>query len=482
MPTRPGAARGGDRAGAGHAGARRRGDRGGLRRASSTSCAASRPTRTSSSSISSGASASATGLTGLKLGYNRVQGFFIEVSRRDAERVPRDYIRRQTVKSAERFITAELKSFEDRVLGARDTALARERELYEAVLTQLVEALGAAAAQRRRPRRARCAGRAGRARRRARVELRLTLVSRAAPDDRGRPPPGGRALRERPSCPMTCRLDARAAHAHHHRPQHGRQIHLHAPGRADRAARAHRQLRAGRARRARPARSHLHAHRRCRRPGRRPLDLHGGDDARRPTSCTTPPRRSLILLDEIGRGTSTFDGLSLAWAVARDIATRVRAFTLFATHYFELTTLPREVEGCANVHLDATEHGDGHRVPARREGRARQSQLRPAGGAARRCAAAGDRRGPALSRGSSRPSATEQRAAGDGEAAAAAVASCARSSPRPPRSPSPRRMRCAPRSTYRPRRADAARRSRSALPPAAPARGPLSAAPMRGAC
>jgi len=68
--------------------------------------------------------------------------------------------------------------------------------------------------------------------------------------------------------------------------------------------------------------------------------------------------RSLILLDEIGRGTSTFDGLSLAWAMARDIATRVRAFTLFATHYFELTTLALEVEGCANVHLDATEHDD----------------------------------------------------------------------------------------------------------------------------
>jgi DNA mismatch repair protein MutS len=67
---------------------------------------------------------------------------------------------------------------------------------------------------------------------------------------------------------------------------------------------------------------------------------------------------SLILLDEIGRGTSTFDGLSLAWAMARDIATRVRAFTLFATHYFELTTLAAQVEGCANVHLDATEHGD----------------------------------------------------------------------------------------------------------------------------
>jgi DNA mismatch repair protein MutS len=69
--------------------------------------------------------------------------------------------------------------------------------------------------------------------------------------------------------------------------------------------------------------------------------------------------RSLILMDEIGRGTSTFDGLSLAWAMARFIATRIKAFTLFATHYFELTTLATEVDGCANVHLDATEHGEG---------------------------------------------------------------------------------------------------------------------------
>jgi DNA mismatch repair protein MutS len=69
--------------------------------------------------------------------------------------------------------------------------------------------------------------------------------------------------------------------------------------------------------------------------------------------------RSLILMDEIGRGTSTFDGLSLAWAIARHIATRTRALTLFATHYFELTTLATELEACVNVHLDATEHADG---------------------------------------------------------------------------------------------------------------------------
>ena len=83
-----------------------------------------------------------TGLASLKLGYNRVQGFYIEVARRDADGVPKDYLRRQTVKSAERFITPELKHFEDRVLGAREKALARERQLYEELLTQLTDRLG----------------------------------------------------------------------------------------------------------------------------------------------------------------------------------------------------------------------------------------------------------------------------------------------------------------------------------------------------
>jgi DNA mismatch repair protein MutS len=67
---------------------------------------------------------------------------------------------------------------------------------------------------------------------------------------------------------------------------------------------------------------------------------------------------SLVLMDEIGRGTSTYDGLSLAWACASHIARRVRAFTLFATHYFELTSLAGEIDTVDNVHLDATEHGD----------------------------------------------------------------------------------------------------------------------------
>ncbi len=113
--------------------------------------------------------------------------------------------------------------------------------------------------------------------------------------------------------------------------------------------------------------------------------------------------RSLVLMDEIGRGTSTFDGLSLAWAVARHLATGVGAFTLFATHYFELTTLAGELPGVVNLHLDATEHGETlvflHAV---KEG-AGQSQLRAGGREARRRARSGHRGCPALPRGTRSP-------------------------------------------------------------------------------
>ena len=143
------------------------------------------------------------GLAALKLGYNRVQGFFIEVSRRDAERVPKDYIRRQTVKSAERFITAELKSFEDKVLGAREKSLAREKQLYEAVLDQLIGELGplqgTAAAL------AELDALAALAERAAALEwVRPELSSEPVLRDRGGPPPGGRALcTMHRSCPTT---------------------------------------------------------------------------------------------------------------------------------------------------------------------------------------------------------------------------------------------------------------------------------------
>jgi DNA mismatch repair protein MutS len=297
------------------------------------------------------------GLASLKLGYNRVQGFFIEVARRDAERVPKDYLRRQTVKSAERFVTAELQQFENRVLGARDKALARERQLYEELLTQLIDRLGplqqTAAALAELDALAALAERASALEWSApqlTSEARLTIIG-------GRHPVVER-FSTAPFVPNDLTLDAER-----------RMLIVTGPNMGGKST----YMRQA-------ALIVLLAHMGSYVPAERallgPLDriftrIGAGDDLAGGRSTFmvemteaanilhNASARSLILLDEIGRGTSTFDGLSLAWAMARDIATRVRAFTLFATHYFELTTLATEVEGCANVHLDATEHGDG---------------------------------------------------------------------------------------------------------------------------
>ena len=298
-----------------------------------------------------------TGLAGLKLGYNRVQGFFIEVSRRDAERVPKDYVRRQTVKSAERFITSELKSFEDRVLGAREKALARERELYEAVLGQLIDALGPLQAT---------AGALAEADALAALAERAGALEWTRPEltdesclliEGGRHPVVERFI-DAPFVPNDLRLDAAR-----------RMLVITGPNMGGKSTYMRQAALIA-------VLAHIGSYVPAERAVLGPLDriftrigaaddLAGGrstfmvemTEAANILHNATP--RSLILLDEIGRGTSTFDGLSLAWAMARDIATRVRAFTLFATHYFELTTLATEVEGCANVHLDATEHGEG---------------------------------------------------------------------------------------------------------------------------
>ena len=297
-----------------------------------------------------------TGLSALKLGYNRVQGFFIEVARRDAERVPRDYVRRQTVKSAERFITTELKSFEDRVLGARDKALARERELYEEVLTQLIDRL--AALQTTAGALASLDALAALAERAAVLEWSApTLVAEARISIEGGRHPVVERFSDAPFVPNDLKLDAAR-----------RMLIITGPNMGGKST----YMRQA-------ALIVLLAHIGSYVPAERlvvgPLDriftrIGAADDLAGGRSTfmvemteaanilNNATSRSLILLDEIGRGTSTFDGLSLAWATARDIAVRLRAFTLFATHYFELTTLATEVEGCANVHLDATEHGE----------------------------------------------------------------------------------------------------------------------------
>src|SRR6266403_1336100 len=298
-----------------------------------------------------------TGLPALKVGYNRVQGFFIEIARRDAERVPKDYVRRQTVKSAERFITEELKSFEARVLGARDQALAREKQLYEQVLTRLIDALGPLQAT---------AGALGELDALAALAERACVLEGVLPElvtepciaiDGGRHPVVER-FSEGAFVPNDLRLDADR-----------RMLIITGPNMGGKSTYMRQAALIA-------LLAHVGSYVPAERAVLGPLDriftrIGAADDLAGGRSTFmvemteaanilhNATARSLILLDEIGRGTSTFDGLSLAWAMARDIATRVRAFTLFATHYFELTTLATEVDGCANVHLDATEHGDG---------------------------------------------------------------------------------------------------------------------------
>jgi DNA mismatch repair protein MutS len=296
------------------------------------------------------------GLSSLKLGFNRIQGFFIEVNRSQADRVPPEYLRRQTVKSAERFITPELKSFEDKVLGARERAQARERMLYEALLDQLSANLPALQAS---------------ATAVAEIDVlscfaeRATTLHCAQPElvdepmlriDGGRHPVVERAGRE-PFIPNDLRLD-----------DSRRMLIITGPNMGGKSTYM-RQT----------ALIVILAHIGCFVPARRAIlgpldriftrigasdDLAGGrstfmlEMTETANILNNATGQSLVLMDEVGRGTSTFDGLSLAWASAAFIATKIRAFTLFATHYFELTSLAGEAPGVVNVHVEAVEHGD----------------------------------------------------------------------------------------------------------------------------
>ena len=312
------------------------------------------------------------GLSSLKLGFNRVQGFFIEVSRSQADRVPPDYLRRQTVKSAERFITPELKSFEDKVLGARDRALAREKALYEALLDQLTARLPALQSTTAAI---------------AQIDVLACFAERAVALDcaqpelveepmllieGGRHPVVERAGRE-PFVPNDLRFD-----------DSRRMLIITGPNMGGKSTYM-RQT----------ALIVILAHIGCFVPAQRAVlgpmdriftrigasdDLAGGrstfmlEMTETANILNNATAQSLVLMDEVGRGTSTFDGLSLAWACAAFIATKIRAFTLFATHYFELTSLASEAPGVVNVHVEAVEHGDNlvflHSV---KEGPANQS-------------------------------------------------------------------------------------------------------------
>ena len=313
-----------------------------------------------------------TGVANLKVGYNRIHGYYIELPRSAAAAAPADFVRRQTLKNAERYITPELKRFEDDALTSHARALKRERHLYEALLARLNESSAAL--------------------RDAADGLATldVLVAFAA-----------RAERWRLTCPRLS--DAPGIHI-----EAGRHLVVEAESEA---AFVPNDLTLGEGRRMlivtgpnmggkstymrQTALIVLLAWTGCFVPAAAaeigPIDriftrigaaddLSGGRSTFMVEMTETAnilrnaTAESLVLLDEIGRGTSTYDGLALAWAAARHLALNLRAFTLFATHYFELTALPTELDGVANVHLDAAEYrGEVVFLHVVREGPASQS-------------------------------------------------------------------------------------------------------------
>ncbi|HPQ96585.1 MAG TPA: DNA mismatch repair protein MutS, partial [Thiolinea sp.] len=297
-----------------------------------------------------------TGISTLKVAYNRVHGYYVEVPRTQVKLIPADYIRRQTLKGVERFILPELKKFEDKVLSARERALAREKVLYEELLQTLLAHLMPLRQS---------------AQALAELDVLTCFAERASSlnycspalvdgaglqIEAGRHPVVEHTL-DAPFVPNDLSMDNRRRMLMITGPNMGgkstymRQVALivlmahigsYIPAKAARIGQIDRIF------------TRIGAH----------DDLSTGrstfmvemTEAANILNNATP--YSLVLMDEIGRGTSTFDGLSLAWACAEHLARERRAFTLFATHYFELTTLAEQIGTIANVHIDAVEHGD----------------------------------------------------------------------------------------------------------------------------
>jgi DNA mismatch repair protein MutS len=296
-----------------------------------------------------------TGIATLKVAYNRVHGFFIELTRSQAEKAPADYIRRQTLKGAERYITPELKSHEDKVLSARERALVREKWLFENLLDILIDHHAALAHV---------------AEGLATLDVLCTLAERALTLDWCRPvltnEPGidiqaGRhpvveATLENPFIANDANLSPEQSLLLITGPNMGgkstfmRQTALivllahigaYVPAREARIGPIDRIFtRIG-------ASDDLAT-------GRSTFMVEMTETANILHHATA---QSLVLMDEIGRGTSTFDGLALAWAVAEKLS-EINAYTLFATHYFELTRLPETHANARNAHLAAVEHGE----------------------------------------------------------------------------------------------------------------------------
>jgi DNA mismatch repair protein MutS len=294
-----------------------------------------------------------TGIDKLKVEYNRVHGFYIEVSAANADKVPDDYRRRQTLKNVERYITPELKAFEDKALSANDRALAREKYLYEQLLDQLapfipqLQRIAAAIAE---------------------LDALATFAERAATLNFSAPQFGddaqiniiqGRhpvveAQVDQFTPNDTVLNDAR------------RTLLITGPNMGGKSTYM-RQV----------AIIALLAHVGSFVPAQQAVlgeidqiftrigasdDLASGrstfmvEMTEAANILHNATEKSLVLVDEIGRGTSTFDGLALAYAIARHLLEKNRSYTLFATHYFELTRLTEEFAQLANVHLSAIEH------------------------------------------------------------------------------------------------------------------------------
>lgn len=296
------------------------------------------------------------GLDTLKVGFNAIHGYYIQVSRGQSHRVPIHYVRRQTLKNAERYIIPELKEYEDKVLTSKGKALALEKSLYDELFDALLphlEALQQSAAAL------------------AELDVLANLAERAWTLNYNRPKlqdkVGVKIIAGRHPVVEQVLKEPFIANPLTLSPQR-RMLIITGPNMGGKSTYMRQTalitLLAW-------IGSFVPADEAIIGPVDRIFTRVGAADDLASGRSTfmvemtetanilhNATENSLVLMDEIGRGTSTYDGLSLAWACAESLANRIKALTLFATHYFELTTLPEKMEGVINVHLDAVEHGD----------------------------------------------------------------------------------------------------------------------------